>query len=56
MNDTLRRMERMRVEAEPRHLDALLKFAARAYRRPLSQAEREKTAGVSTVRCATRAV
>ena len=31
----------MRVDAEPRHLDALLKFAARAYRRPLSQAERD---------------
>ena len=35
------RLERMRVDAEPRHLDALLKFAARAYRRPLSQAERD---------------
>ena len=31
----------MRVEAEPQHLDALVKFAARAYRRPLSQAERD---------------
>jgi hypothetical protein len=31
----------MRVEAEPRHLDALLRFAARAYRRPLSQLERD---------------
>src|SRR5260221_10872699 len=41
VDDTLRSVERMRVEAEPRHLDALLKFAARAYRRPLSQAERD---------------
>jgi len=41
MNDTLRRVERMRVEAEPRHLEALLKFAARAYRRPLAQPERD---------------
>ena len=32
---------RMRAEAEPQHLDALLQFAARAYRRPLSQAERD---------------
>src|SRR5947209_1390149 len=32
VNDTLRRMERMRVNAEPYHLDALVKFAARAYR------------------------
>ena len=31
----------MHVEAEPRHLDALLQFAARAYRRPLSPAERD---------------
>jgi hypothetical protein len=41
VNDTLRRVERMRVEAEPRHLDALLHFAARAYRRPLSQPEHD---------------
>ena len=33
-------METMHADAEPRHLDALLKFAARAYRKPLSQAER----------------
>jgi Holliday junction resolvasome RuvABC endonuclease subunit len=31
----------MRVDAEPHHRDALLQFAARAYRRPLSQAERD---------------
>ena len=36
----------MRVEAEPHHLDALLKFAARAYRRPLTPAERDEIAGV----------
>jgi len=36
---TLRRIERMRVDAEPRHLGALLKFARRSYRRPLSKAE-----------------
>ena len=41
VNKTIRSVERMRAEAEPRHLDALLKFAARAYRRPLSTAERE---------------
>ena len=38
---TLRSLEKMRLEAEPKHLDALLKFAARAYRRPLSKAERD---------------
>ena len=42
VNNTIRSVERMRVEAEPRHLDALLKFAARAYRRPLAQAERDE--------------
>ena len=41
VNDTIRSVERMRVEAEPRHLDALLQFAARAWRRPLSRPERE---------------
>jgi hypothetical protein len=44
VNDTLRRMEKMRVDAEPRHVEALVSFAERAYRRPLSQEEREKTA------------
>lgn len=41
VNDTLRRIEKMRLDAEPRHLDALLNFAQRAYRRPLSTLERE---------------
>jgi hypothetical protein len=41
MNDTLRRVERMRVGAEPHHLKALVKFAGRAFRRPLEQAERD---------------
>jgi hypothetical protein len=40
MNDTLRYVERMRAEAEPLQLEALVKFAARAYRRPLEQSER----------------
>jgi hypothetical protein len=38
---TLRSFEKMHAAAEPKHLDALLKFAARAYRRPLSKAERD---------------
>lgn len=42
VNTTLRAVERMRAEAEPRHLDALLAFAARAYRRPLSAPERDR--------------
>jgi Protein of unknown function (DUF1592)/Protein of unknown function (DUF1588)/Protein of unknown function (DUF1587)/Protein of unknown function (DUF1585)/Protein of unknown function (DUF1595) len=40
-NDTLRRVEQMRSEAEPHHLKALVRFAARAYRRPLALAERD---------------
>ena len=40
MNATLRSLEKERAEAEPRQLDALLQFAARAYRRPLTHAER----------------
>jgi hypothetical protein len=39
VNATLRAVERARLDGEPRHLDALLRFAARAYRRPLSAAE-----------------
>jgi hypothetical protein len=41
INTTLRWVERARAEAEPRHLQALLAFAERAYRRPLSQGERD---------------
>jgi hypothetical protein len=41
VDDTLRRVERMRKEAEPHQLDALLGFAARAWRRPLNGAERD---------------
>ena len=41
VNATLRTLEKERMDAEPKHLDALLRFAARAYRRPLSKAERD---------------
>ena len=36
----IRRVERERRAAEPRHLKSLLAFAGRAYRRPLTGAER----------------
>ena len=39
INDRLRLAERVRREAEPKHLDALLAFAAKAYRRPLTSGE-----------------
>ncbi len=45
VNDTIRSVERMRAEAEPSQLDALLKFAERAYRRPLTKAERDDILG-----------
>jgi hypothetical protein len=41
VNTAIRGIERERVEAEPRQLDALLAFAARAYRRPLAPDERD---------------
>ncbi|MHB1561064.1 MAG: DUF1592 domain-containing protein [Isosphaeraceae bacterium] len=37
---TIRRVERERVEAEPRHIEELQRFAARAFRRPLTEPER----------------
>ena len=40
MNATLRSLEKERAEAEPKQLQALLDFAERAYRRPLTAAER----------------
>jgi hypothetical protein len=41
VNATLRGLEKERMDAEPKHIDALLRFAARAYRRPLASAERD---------------
>jgi hypothetical protein len=41
MNSTLRRLEKERVDAQSRHLDALVEFAARAFRRPLAEFERD---------------
>ncbi|MGC2404098.1 MAG: DUF1592 domain-containing protein [Acidobacteriaceae bacterium] len=40
MNATLRGLEKEHAEGEPKQLEALLQFAARAYRRPLTPAER----------------
>ena len=40
MNATLRSLEKQKAEAESKQLDALLTFAERAYRRPLTPAER----------------
>ncbi len=41
VNATLRALEKERTDAEPKHLDALLRFAEHAYRRPLTQPERD---------------
>jgi len=40
VNTTLRNLEKERADAEPKHLAALLAFTERAYRRPLTAAER----------------
>ena len=40
VNATLRSLEKERADAETKQLDALLQFAARAYRRPLTPTER----------------
>ena len=45
MNAAIRWAEKARLDAEPRQIDALLKFAARAYRRPLAQDERTEILG-----------
>ncbi len=41
VNTTLRTLEKERIDAEPKQIEALLRFAARAYRRPLTKAERD---------------
>ncbi len=41
IDSTLRSLEKMRAGGEPLQLEALVKFAARAYRRPLSKMERD---------------
>ena len=42
--EAIRRVEKDRREAEPRHVEALQQFAERAYRRPLSDDERRGVA------------
>jgi hypothetical protein len=42
INDGIRWVERARVETEPLHLQAIQRFAERAYRRPLSSSERDE--------------
>jgi hypothetical protein len=41
----IRRVEHSRMAAEPSHLEALTRYAERAYRRPLSPAERDDLLG-----------
>ena len=42
VNETMRSVEKMRVDAETKHLEALVGFAAKAFRRPLTQNEHER--------------
>ena len=44
MGTVFRRLDKQHVEAEPKHLTALLQFAERAYRRPLALEERNDLA------------
>jgi len=41
VNATLRALEKERLDAEPKQLEAFFRFAARAYRRPLTKSERD---------------
>ncbi|HXJ42258.1 MAG TPA: DUF1592 domain-containing protein, partial [Bryobacteraceae bacterium] len=41
INATLRGLEKMRAEAEAKHKEAVLSFAARAFRRPLTKVEHD---------------
>src|SRR5258708_5145212 len=41
VNTTIRIVEKARMDAEPTHLKALLRFASRAYRRPLTPGDRD---------------
>jgi len=41
VNQTLRTLEKEHIDSQPKQLDALVQFAARAYRRPLTKAERD---------------
>jgi len=41
VNTTIRGVENVRVDAEPGQLEALLQFAAKAYRRPLAKDEKD---------------
>ena len=36
INATLRNIEKQRIDAEPKHLEAIQRFAERAYRRPMT--------------------
>ena len=45
IDSTLRLLEKMRHDAEPVQLEALVKFATRAYRRPLTKVERDGLIG-----------
>jgi mono/diheme cytochrome c family protein len=45
MSKQIRRVEKDRLAAEPSQIEALLKFAEKAYRRPLSTADREGILG-----------
>ena len=42
VNASIRVVEKARLDAEPKHMEAMLQLAARAYRRPLTDKERDE--------------
>ncbi len=54
VNATVRWVEKARHEAEPKHLEALTRFAAQAYRRPLDGRGEEGPAGLLPVAAGNR--
>jgi hypothetical protein len=42
VNDTIRLVEKARLDAEPSHLESLMQFASKAYRRKLTAKDRDK--------------
>ena len=46
VNNTLRSLEKERTDAEPKHLEALLKFAARAYQASVDEGRAGRSVGV----------
>ena len=56
VNANLRWVEKAKIDAEPTHLDSLLDFAARAWRRPLTDGRVGRVSSAITARCERKTV